>query len=422
MVRAVKTKTVRSLAKGQNALLFPGATTAEPWEVWVFSAKGTEPEMVQTCATPLENRLRKGSTLALPVAQVFCLPLWLNETDPKQFAALIPLQIEMRGLQPRGGGPVFDFTVVAQEETRTLVVVGILPHTLPADLHVGVYEKFDLSVRCLPLPPNSLTLWREHDRICLAITRGPSLVYYQGLTDAAITTRVVQDLASVLVTLNMHDVVPQVQRLVTWLPTTPAEQSALKTALKLSIYAEERPAPVLPEQSWKLTPAVVTESRRAKENQRWIRRGLLIALVLYLVFVGWLITNYVMTTLRVAELHKWQAAHADQIALIDQGRAAWKELDPVVNEDDYPLALLLETAQSIPPDLHLTLFESNGAHILIKGEAKNVAGAFQFLSKLKADPYFSKYTFVMGNPRPLPNDLASFQIDANQAVPAPPSP
>ena len=106
-----------------------------------------------------------------------------------------------------------------------------------------------------------------------------------------------------------------------------------------------------------------------------------------------------------------------QLALVEQGRAAWKELEPVVNEDTYPLTLLAHTQDSIPADqLHLTLFETNGEHILIKGEAKNVAAAFQFLSKMKADPFFARYTLVMGNPRPLPNDLASFQIDANRSA------
>ncbi len=83
---------------------------------------------------------------------VYCLPLWLNETDARQFAGMIPLQLELRGLQPRNETAVFDWTVVAQEQTRTLVVVGILPPALPADLHAEAYESFDLSARCFPFP------------------------------------------------------------------------------------------------------------------------------------------------------------------------------------------------------------------------------------------------------------------------------
>jgi hypothetical protein len=80
------------------------------------------------------------------------------------------------------------------------------------------------------------------------------------------------------------------------------------------------------------------------------------------------------------------------------------------------LELLQETYQSLALDqLHLTLFEAGNNKLLIKGEAKNVANAFLLFSKLKADPYFSGYTLTMENPRPLPNDLAQFQIEGIRA-------
>ena len=162
MVRAVKTKTVRSLAKGQRALLLPGPTTAEPWETWVFGGKEV-PELVQVCTSPLDNRLRKNCTLALPVSQVFCLPLWLNETDTKQFSGIIPLQLELRGLQPRGNEPaVFDWDHRrAGKHPHAHPLSVSLPAALSPDIHAEAYESFDLSARYLPLPPNTMTLWRE---------------------------------------------------------------------------------------------------------------------------------------------------------------------------------------------------------------------------------------------------------------------
>ena len=88
----------------------------------------------------------------------------------------------------------------------------------------------------------------------------------------------------------------------------------------------------------------------------------------------------------------------------------------MVDTKNYPLELLLEACQSIPADqLHLTLFEAGNGNLAIQGEAKNVAGAFQFFSKLKSDPYFSGYTLTMANPSPLPNDLAKFQIEGTRA-------
>jgi hypothetical protein len=420
MVRAVKTKTSRSLTKGQRAVLFPGPTTAEPWEVWVLGGSDG-PQLIQNCATPLENRIRKGTTLALPVSQVFCLPLWLNETDPKQFAGIIPLQLELRGLLPRvNATPVFDWSVVAQEESRTLVMVGVLPGTLAPELQAEAFEAFDLSARYLPFPPDALTIWREQDRLMIAITRGPHLVYYQALGEGTITSRILQDLSCAQVTLTMQQILTPLHKVMLWTDINSDELTTLQEALHIAVYWEERPDPVEPKQPWKLIPATVNEARRARESQRWLRRGLLIFLAVYLLAVGWIITQYVLTSLRVADLRQWQAANAQPLAEVQAGQATWNELGPVVDTNNYPLELLFHAAQSIPADqLHMTLFESNGNHILIKGEAKNVAGAFQFLSKLKGDPFFSSYTLEMGNPRPLPNDLASFQIDGNRGAGSP---
>jgi len=412
MVRTVKTKAVRSLAKGQRALLLPGPTGAEPWELWVLGGKASV-ELVQICATPLDNRLRKNTTLALPVSQVFCLPLWLNETNAKQFAGMIPLQLELRGLQPRGPEPaVFDWTVVAQEGTRTLVMVGVLPATLAPEIHAEAYDAFDLSARYLPFPENTLTIWREHDRLAVAITRGQNLVYYQALAEGKITARVGQDLICAQATLAMQDIVTPLQKVMLWTEISPEELTALQGASPLSIEQEECPPPVAPAQVWKLTPSIVGEARRTRARRRWQRRALMVFLAVYLLAVAWMVSRFVMTSLKVDELRKWQSEHTQALALVHEGRAAWKELAPVTDTKSYPLELLFQASKSIPADqLHLTLFEASPDHLLIKGEAKNVAGAFQFLNKLKSDPYFSGYTLDMGNPRPLPNDLASFQIE-----------
>jgi len=416
MVRAVKTKQARSLAKGQRALLLPGTTTAEPWELWTLGGKKSA-ELVQVCQTPLENRLRKNTTLALPVAQVFCLPLWLNETDEKMFAGMIPLQLELRGLQPRGTEPaVFNWSVVAREGSRTLVMIGVLPATLAPELQTEAYDAFDLSARYLSFPENALTIWRELDRLNVAITRGRNLVYYQLLAEGRFTARVVQDLNCAQATLAMQGIIAPLQKIVLWTEISAEELAVLRGALTLPIEQGERPPPAAPAQAWKLTPAAVGEAKRARASRRWQTQAVLLFLVLYLLAVGWLVTRMVMTSAKVDALKTWEADNAQKLDLVHNGRAAWKDLAPVVDTKNYPLELLLESSQAIPTDqLHLTLFEADKNHLLIKGEAKNVTGAYDFFSKLKADPYFSEYTLVMGNPRPLPNDLAQFQIEGSHA-------
>jgi hypothetical protein len=313
---------------------------------------------------------------------------------------MIPLQLELRGLQPRNDTAVFDWSVIAREENRTLVLVGVLPPSLPADLHAEAYESFDLSARYFPLPPNAITLWREHDRLVFAITHGGELAYFQALPEAEITPRVIQDLSCARATLEMQDILQPLQQLVLWTPVKPEEQAALRTAFNLRIVEEECPPPEAPTQAWKLTPAAIGEARRTRESQRWIKRLGIILLLLYLGLVGWFVTQYIQLSLKVADLRKWQADHADSITLVEDGRSMWKDLAPVVDTKHYPLELLLHAQQAIPAEqLHLTLFESNSSGHLLKG-----------------DPFFAGYNLNMGNPRPLPNDLASFQIEGTRAT------
>jgi hypothetical protein len=413
MVRAVKSKPIRSLAKGQSAALLPGPTEAEPWEVWVLGGKKGEPQIVQICQSPLDNRFRASSTLVLPVAQVYGLPLWLNETDTRQFAGMIPLQLESRGLQPRNEPAVFDWSVVAQEEKRTLVLVGILPAALPAELHAEAYQSFDLSARYFPLAPNAMTLWREHDRLVVAITRGPNLTYYQALPESTLTPRVLQDLSCARATLEMQEILEPLQQIVVWTELKPDERAALQAAFKLRITEEEGPPPEAPAQAWKLTPNAIGEARRSRESWRWFSRVLIGLLVVYLAVIAWFAWQYVQASMKVADLRKWQDAHATDIGTVMQGRAAWKQLAPVVDFKYFPLEILKKTTAAIPADqLHLTLFECDSRGKLnIRGEAKNVAGAFTFFERLKNDPYFAKFNLLMGNPHPLPNDLAAFQIN-----------
>jgi len=415
MVRTVKAKAVRSPGKGERVVLMPGATEAEPWEVWLLGAPSAA-ECLQACSSPADNRLRKNATLALPVAQVFCLPLWLNETDSKQISAMIPLQLELHGLQPRGvGAAVSDWSVVEKDGARTLVVVGVLPAALAKEVDDEAYGTFDLSARYLSLPENALTLWQEQDRLVVAITRGQNLVYFQALAENKITDRVLQDLNCIRTTLLMQGVVTTLQQVMLWKEVSPAEFSALRNAMQLPVNQAECPPPRAPSTSWKLTPTTVHEAKRKRESKRWQGRAALVVLAIYLVLVAVLAIRFFIASQHVKELQQWQAEHAQDIALVHDTAAAWKDLRPVVDENSYPLELLLHTYESIPADqLRLTLFEAENGHLRIKGEAKNVTAAFQFLDNLKKNPNLTGYTWDMGQPQILPNDLAQFQVEGTR--------
>jgi hypothetical protein len=414
MVGTIKSRATRPLSKGEQGILLPGETAAEPWEMWVLGE--SRAECLGVYAQPVDNPASAATILALPVAQVFCLPLWLNETDPKQFAGMVPLQLEMRGIQLRNQeAAIFDLSIVAQEETRTLVLIGILPATLSQKIEVDGYQAFDLSVRYFPFSPDALTLWREQDGWVCAMTRGAHPAYFQALGEGPLSHRTGQDLACVLAALAMQGIVTSLREMVIRSEAGPAEISALEATLPLPVRFEEPPAPRAPGTPWKLVPGSVHRAKQARQSRRWRWRGIFLAAALYLCLVGTLIGHLFFVSSKVKELEAWQAQHAAAVAQVRETRASWKELLPVVDEKSYPLELLLHVSEAIPGDqLHLTLFEAEKGHLLIKGEAKNVAAAFQLIDQLKKSPAFAGYTWEMGQPHLLPNDLAQFQIEGDR--------
>jgi hypothetical protein len=396
-------------------VLLPGATEAEPWELWTT---GADARCLQALRGPEEKSTGRNATvLALPVAQAVALPLWLQETDAQQFRGMIELQIEARGLQPRGHEAIFDWSVVAQEESRTLVLVAVLAALLPEELETDAYPVFELSPRCFALPSDALILWTEQDRLVIAVTRGEQLAYFQALSEPRLTARSLQDLVCVVAALQMQDVIVNPRQAILWTDLTAIENAQLQSALGLSVHQGARPVPALPRHPWNLTPARVHEAKRRRSASRWQSRAVAL-IVLLVVWVAAALGLHLFLTFRaVSQLQQWQANHAAALQGVQDTRAAWHDLEPVVDTNAYPLEVLLHVSESLPIDqVHLTLFEQEGGHLLIKAEAKNLTAAFQFFDQLKKNPHLAGYTFDMAQPHSLANDITQIQIEGTHAT------
>jgi hypothetical protein len=410
----VRTLNPPRAAKGRRTVLLPGATEAEPWEVWTTGADAC---CLQVCRQPKENSAARDTVLALPVAQVVALPLWLQETDAKQFHDMIALQLEARGLQPRGREVIFDWSIIEQEQARTLVLVAVLSSSLPEELETDACPVFELSARCFPLPSDALVLWIEQDRLVAAVTRGNRLAYFHALSESRLTPRVLQDVICIVAALEMQGVMGALKQVVVWTDLTLAETNAIQSAVGAPVRLETRPAPFLPRETWNLTPARVDEAKRQRVARRWQSRAIALLVVLALGVFAALGLRLFLTWRDVTRLQQWQTAHAQSLRVIHDTRAAWKDLQPVVDTDAYPLEVLLHVSETLPADqVHLTLFEEEGGHLLVKAEAKNLTAAFQFFDQLKKNPHLSAYTFDMAQPHSLANDITQIQIEGTHAT------
>ena len=416
MDRTLKSPAGTKPRPGDDIVLFPGASEAEPWEAWIVG--GGDSRFLQACATPQSNPFQKRSTFILPAAQVFCLPLWLNETQLERLPEMIELQLEARGLAGRAGLPaIYQWSLVAQENNRSLVLVGILPAGLPVDFRVTSYHAFDVSPRYFAWPENALLLWQEQGRLVATFTRGKDLVYFQSLGEETCNERVLQALTCLRASLEIQGILPSLDQVTLWTEIPSAERTSLGDHLGLPVRQDERPAPAAPASRWNLCPPEVAQSKKERHSRRWKGRALLAFLVLYVIAALIFVTRYFLLSHEVQGMRQWQTTNAPALTAIEQARMNWIRLQPVVDTADYPLEVLLHCTAAIPKDqLHLTLFEMENGNVQIKGEATNVAAAYQLFDHLKADKELSSYDWKMDEPRLQSNDLAQLQIEGTHAA------
>ena len=417
MERALNPPSAVKPRQGQGIILLPGTQDAEPWDLWF--TEGNACRFSRVCASPRENPWPRKSTLVLPVAQVFCLPLWLNETETSRLPAMIELQLEARGLSTRHGTPaIYQWEIAARDNNRVLVLVAVLPNVLPTELQARAYNSFDVSARYFPWPENAVTLWQEQGKLAVVITRGKSVVYFQSLGEEHCSTRVVQTLVCLLASLQLQRVIEKPASLVTCAELAAPETALLQKALNLRVTRLEQPAPVPPAHPWNLCPPEVAQSKKESQVQRWRGRAALVALAVYLIVAGAFILNYVIGAVRLSGLQKWQQENGPALATIESAQSDWRRLAPVVDTANYPLEVLLNCAKAMPKDqLHLTLFEmDDDGTVQLKGEATNIQAAYQFFDRLKAESDLHAYTWKMDEPHLLPNDLAQLQIEGTHAA------
>jgi hypothetical protein len=122
------------------------------------------------------------------------------------------------------------------------------------------------------------------------------------------------------------------------------------------------------------------------------------------------------TEREIAQLNQWQSTHASSLRMVHGTKAAWHDLQPVVNVDLYPLEILLHVSEALPADqVRMTLFEVDKNHLLIKAEAKNLTAAFSFFDALKKNQRLAGFTWEMAQPHSLANDVTQLQIEGTHA-------
>lgn len=399
----------RSKKAGERILLRPSGGAA--WEVW--SLEGSQPRSLGASDTPAGAQPSPQSVLALPLRQLFAVPLWLSTTDPALMRGMIHLQLERRGVAAgrNGHGMVFDYRVVTTADNKTLALAVALPAALPPPLCLDLRD-YEPSARLLPLPPDQFTIWREEGRLVLAATRGSGLVYFQALGDSEFTAPVLQELQCIKLQLEAGNTIGNLCGVTLWGDFTPASAAAPGEALGLRVATAPQPAPVLPADPMDLVPAPVRRTQEVAKNRGRYFAIASMAAGVYFLFLLFLVARVAWFSIEAGRVAADLGSHAGEVARIKATAARWQALSPALEPDTYPVELLLRCSRPLAPDggVRFTLFSTGAGTILIQGEAANAAPAFKYAEDLRKSDELRDYKFEMPLPATLPNGNTKFQI------------
>ena len=149
--------------KNIQILLFPGA---DGWEIWrgqeeLSLLKATdEQEALAVDGVPSGNLV-----MSFPVRDVSAAPFVAATGDVEMFGDLAGLHLERSGLRiDETAGSLSDCFSLRIEEEEAVLLPIVLSPPQEGGLPKKSPQAFDVSARCLPLPPNAVVLWREFGR------------------------------------------------------------------------------------------------------------------------------------------------------------------------------------------------------------------------------------------------------------------
>ena len=393
-------------------LLVPGPDT---WELWDLAA--TPPRVTQAGLNPpTAADVPEGTTVLLPVHEVFTLPLWLAADEESLLPDMLRLQLERRGLAPKSNDLTLSHMVpVVRESARTLVRVTVLPSKFPSALCFTTAPRYEPVADALPFPEDSLVLWRELGRLVLAVTRGPVVLHAQALGDGNVTPDVVVELTCILTALEGQLVLGDLRRLVLWDALPREEVERLEHLTGLSAQRETRPAPQLGALRSGLTPAAVLAARQARTRSRQQRNIVKALVALYACLAVAAAGHLAWLKWQESTLTSSLQRDRPEVALATETAQRWKALEPSIEPANFPLEQLLSTATLLPNDgVRLTTFQQDQNGLLIEGEAQNAPAAFKFHDDIKARKELKAFAWNMGQPALLPNDSAKFRIEGKK--------
>jgi len=395
-------------------ILRPAATGWQKWAEGIggaWSLLGEAAELSELGAMP-------GSLIAVPVRRTFSLAVWVPADDPAIFRDLVLTQLEMRGLSGRTREDTsFAWREIVRQGQEVLLHVVVLPmHLAPRYWHEDV-TAYAVSPDCLPLPADSVTIWREEGAWVAAVTRGEKLLHFQSLNESQPGEAMSREVDMMLLPFEAGEMIADRPSICFYL--TPGEEIDLSPWSAPGgpvVTKSDFPAPIRPPKPLDCAPLPVREMQvrkaRSARRQKFAFAGAAVYLCLVLLLAGQTLWLHWTARRLQAEIDR----DAPAVAATREAMSRWQAMQPALEPATYPLEVIYQVAKLLPEDgVRFTLFDMNLERVVIQGEASTLAAAIKFADDVKKSASLGEfYEWTAENPKQLPNGSSRFQIDGTK--------
>lgn len=388
-----------------STLLLPSPDAS--WRVWKPRSAA---EPVETPATVVTQG--KPLIVGLPATACRTIGMLLPNADHTVLEQIIMTQLERKGLKLLGGEERnFRWHLLTQTAAVAMVSVDILAEPFPADLALTQASDFTAALRLLSLPSGHLVIAEEHGSLVLAASYQGKLYHSHLFAPAsAAAEEMAMEVRLARLALEQDLGLGSISGITlagtSWAPELPGTLSTL-VDLPVKTVAHLPPNAELDTRSWpRLLPQAVRTAQRAATRRGKLTRYAILGglLLLSLAFMAFAYLRLQEST--AAELEAAVEATAEPAGQVKKTVERWKAMAPAIDPKRYPMVLLAEVTQLMPPSgIVIREFEVKDTEIDIRGEARDAQMAFQFVEDLQKHKTLGQYKWT--KPQPTVRDNAA---------------
>jgi hypothetical protein len=340
--------------------------------------------------------------VGLPASACRTLGLMLPMADHELLGQMVETQMERHGLRTAEGGlRPHRWYLLGQTTGQAILSVDVLADPFPEHLAVQQAKDYMAALRLLELPEGHLVVLEEQGELVIAASHHGKLYRSHVFAPAgAAPEEVAQEIEISRLALEALPAFGSISGVTLvgrgWETDRVGRLVGLPTRVVESL---PRVTQVEASQRGELLPVVVRQARenRARRAKWWRITVVGVAVYAALTMLG---VFYLQgKDQRINALQAQVAETTDPAAVVKKTAEAWKNLTPALDQTRYPMVLMAEITQLMPPSgIVIREFECATAEMEIRGEARDAQLAYQFLEDLQNHRILGRYAWSMPQP------------------------